>query len=100
MLDGRSTCFNNLKEILSPMKRIIPAALESISNLSSFAKHEIGNCSKESVSSIFVSHNKSISISFVIIKVAISNMFVIKLMFNRPIIIWFGFSSLRFRKVS
>ena len=78
------------------MKSIVPPPLEFLSNLNGFAKNEIRNCSKGNVSSVFVSGNKRTSILFVIKEVNISNLLPIELIFNWPIKIRFGFSSLTF----
>ena len=99
MLDGESPPLNSLKGIISLMKRIIPPPLEFLSNHNGFAKPEIRNHSKGNISAIFVSDNKRTSISFIIKKFNISNMFLVELIFSSPIMIQFGFSSLRFRKV-
>ena len=96
MLDGWFLGFNSLTGILSLMKSIVPPPLEFLSNLNGFAKHEIRNCSKVNVSSVFVSDNKRTFILFVIKEVNISNLLPIELIFNLPIKIRFGFSSLRF----
>ena len=94
VLDGRFLGFNSVKVILTLMESIIPPPLEFLSNLNGFAKHEIRNCSKGNVSSVF--GNKRTSILFVIKDVNISNLLPIELIFNWPIKIRFGFSSLRF----
>ena len=93
-MDGRCPGFNSLKGILSLTKSIIPPPLELLSNLNGFTKPEIRNYSKGNVSSIFVSDNKRISISFAIKEVSVSNLFLIELIFNCPITIRFGFLSL------
>ena len=73
MLDERFPGFNSLKGILSLMESIIQPPLE---------------------------FNNRTSISFVIKEVSISNLFLIELIFNCPMIIGFGFSSLRLREDS
>ena len=100
VLDGRFWSFNSLKEILILIKILIPPPLEFLPNLNGFAKPETRNCSKRNISPIFVSGYKRKSILFVMKEVSISNLFLIELIFNCPILIRFEFSSLRFCKVS
>ena len=78
LLDGWFLGFNSLTGILSLMKSIVPPPLEFLSNLNGFAKHEIRNCSKVNVSSVFVSDNKRTFILFVIKEVNISNLLPIE----------------------
>ena len=98
VLDGTFPGVNSLKGILSLIKCIILPPLEFLSNLHGFTKPEIRNCSKGNVSSI-LSDKKRTSILFAIKEVSISNLFLIELIFNCPIMVWFGFSNLRFCKV-
>ena len=86
-------------QVLTAWNSITPPPLEFLSNLNGFAKPEIRNCSKGNVSSSFVYDNKRTSTAFAFKEVSFSNLFLIELIFNCPIIICFGFSSLRFCKV-
>ena len=100
MFDGRLPGFNSLKKILYLMKSIISLPIKLLSNLIGFAKSEIRNFYKGGILFTSVSGNNRTSISFVIKVVSISNLFLIELIFNCPIVIQFGFSSLRICKVS
>ena len=82
MLDEWFVGFNRLTGILTLMKSIVPPPLEFLSNINGFAKHEIRNCSKVNVLSVFVSDNKRTSILFAIKEVNISNLLPIELIFN------------------
>ena len=82
------------------MKSVMQPPLEFLSNFNGFAKPEIRICSKGNVSSFFVSDNKRTSILFVIKELAFQICFLLNQILYCTIMIRFGFSSLRFRKVS